>query len=121
MNFIVENWYFIIVAVAVGCCIGVAVARCLGLPRSDQLEKVKEWLLLACTKAEAELGSGTGKLKLPYVYDMFLAKFPWLSKLISFATFAGLVDDALVKMRKLLSENDAAKALVESTEVKISE
>ena len=121
MNFIVENWYFIIVAVAVGVCIGVAVVRFLGLPRSEQIEKVQEWLLLACTKAEAELGSGTGKLKLPYVYDLFVTKFPWLSKAISFTTFSGLVDEALVKMRKLLAENNAAKALVESTEVKISE
>ena len=47
-------------------------------PHTEQLKSVKEWMLFAVTKAEKELGSGTGKLKLRYVYDMFIAKFPWL-------------------------------------------
>ena len=47
------------------------------------LNKVREWLLYAVTKAEKELGAGTGKLKLRYVYDMFVARFEWLSMMLS--------------------------------------
>ncbi|MFR6482019.1 MAG: hypothetical protein ACLUPD_10785 [Anaerotignum faecicola] len=47
---------------------------------AEQREKVKEWLLLAVTEAEKELGSGTGQLKLRYVYDLFLRRFPAVAK-----------------------------------------
>ena len=57
------------------------------MPTNEQLKKVKEWLLWAVAEAEKELGSGTGQLKLRYVYDMFIVKFPSLAKIISFETF----------------------------------
>ena len=75
------------------------------LPKAEQLEKVKQWLLIAVTEAEKALGSGTGKLKLAYVYDLFVAKFPWLVKIISFETFSSLVDEVLDDMRKLIDTN----------------
>jgi hypothetical protein len=71
------------------------------------LETMKEWLIYATTLAEKELGSGTGVLKLRYVYDMFLTKFPLFSKLISFETFSEFVDNALVNMRNILEVNSA--------------
>lgn len=121
MDFLVNNWYLLLAAIAAGFVIAIAVMRFANLPRSEQIEKISQWLILACTKAEAELGAGTGKLKLPYVYDMFVTKFPWLSRIITFERFSCLVDEALVKMRKLLEDNAAAKALVDKSEVKISE
>lgn len=45
------------------------------MPSDKQLNKVREWLLYAVTKAEKELGGGTGQIKLRYVYDMFVARF----------------------------------------------
>ena len=83
------------------------------MPRGAQLKKVREWLLLAVTQAEKELGSKTGKLKLRTVYDAFLTKFPWLAPVISFDRFSELVDDALEEMRDMLDKNEAVKALVE--------
>lgn len=74
--------------------------------------KVREWLLYAVTLAEKDYGSGTGQIKLRAVYDMFLTKYPKLSIFVSFETFSGWVDIALEKMRKMLAENPAAKALV---------
>ena len=47
-------------------------------------KKVKEWLIFACIQAEKTLGSGTGKLKLRTVYDMFINQFPFMNVLISF-------------------------------------
>ena len=66
--------------------------------------------------AEKELGGGTGKLKLRYVYDLFLTKFSWLAKIISFEQFSELVDEALEEMKLLLNTNEQIAAIVENTE-----
>ena len=112
MNFIVEYWYIIVALAVVVAGAGIAVIWFLGLPRGAQLKKVREWLLLAVTQAEKELGSKTGKLKLRTVYDAFLTKFPWLAPVISFDRFSELVDDALEEMRDMLDKNEAVKAFV---------
>lgn len=83
MKFIVENWFVIVAIAAVGGSIGYAIYSFVKMPSDKQLNKVREWLLYAVTKAEKELGAGTGKLKLRYVYDMFVARFEWLAKVIT--------------------------------------
>lgn len=75
------------------------------LDKKKRIEVLKEWLLLAVIQAEKELGNGTGQVKLRFVYDLFLEKFTWLSRIISFETFSILVDDALDKMRFMLAAN----------------
>lgn len=117
MEFFIDNWHIFVAVIAVLVAIGITVYRFFGLPTDKQLSKVREWLLYAVTKAEAELGGGTGKLKLRQVYDMFLSKFPWLAKVVPFALFSEMVDDALEEMRKMLAENKAVKALVEGGDI----
>ena len=85
------------------------------LPREEQFEQIKGWLLGAVTLAEAQYGSGTGKIKLSVVYDAFVEKLPWLAQIISFDRFGELVDDALVEMRNLLESNKNIAAIVEDT------
>lgn len=87
-----------------------------GKQLSEQLLKVREWLLWAVTNAEKELGGGTGALKLRQVYDMFLQRFPTVAEKITFSVFSNLVDDVLVVMRKMLENNQAVKALVGADE-----
>jgi hypothetical protein len=112
MSFIVENWYIIVAAIAI-VAVGVAAAvRFLKQPSDEQLDKVREWLLYATTLAEKELGGGTGKLKLRYVYGLFVDKFTWVAKVISFETFSELVDEALGQMNKLLTSNTAVQLYV---------
>ena len=82
MNFFINNWYLIVAGAAVLAGAGYSVYVFVKRPHTEQLKSVKEWMLFAVTKAEKELGSGTGKLKLRYVYDMFIAKFPWLGKVV---------------------------------------
>lgn len=82
------------------------------MPLEKQLDKVRKWLLYAVTKAEQELGSGTGQIKLCYVYDMFVTRFTWLVKVISFEMFSTMVDEALSKMKSMLESNKAMQALV---------
>lgn len=75
------------------------------LSKERQIEIVKEWLLLAVIQAEKELGSGTGQVKLRYVYDMFIKRFKLLSKIITFEQFSQLVDEALDIMRSMITNN----------------
>lgn len=113
MKALVENWHLIVAAAAVLTMAGYTVCVFVKRPTSAQIKSVKEWLLYAVTKAEKALGSGTGQLKLRYVYDMFIDKFPYLSGIITFYMFSGLVDDALDDMRHLLETNNAVRNYVE--------
>lgn len=116
MDFIVDNWYVIVLAIA-AIIIGIfAINKFFRKNINEQIDKVKEWLLYATTLAEKELGSGTGKLKLRYVYDMFASKFPWLVKIVSFESFSKLVDEVLVEMNELLSSNSAVKKYVSESD-----
>ena len=116
ITFIMENWYLFVGIGAGFAVIGLAIGKFLSLPTATQIEKAKEWMLFAVTKAEAELGSGTGQLKLRLVYDMFVERFPWLAKAVSFDTVSAWVDEALDDMREMLRMNDAVKELVGADE-----
>lgn len=86
--------------------IALGVSAFLFLPRKTQIQKFKEWLLYACTMAEDQFGSGTGEIKLRYVYDLFISKFPFLSKIISFQKFSEYVDEVLLKMKESIKNNN---------------
>lgn len=112
MMWLMENW-FLCVALAMAVCVAVMAAyRFLGMPRAKQIDAIKEWLLWACMEAEKELGSGTGQLKLRYVWDLFIARFPAVAKVVSFDVFSGWVDGALEEMRQLLTQNKAIREVV---------
>lgn len=65
----------------------------------------KNWLVWAVSEAEKVLGSGTGQLKLRLVYDMAVARFPILAKLIPFKLFSNMVDAALKIMNEMIKNN----------------
>ena len=109
MKYIVENWFVIVGLIAVLAAGGYAVYVFVKMPSDKQLNKVREWLLYAVTKAEKELGGGTGQIKLRYVYDMFVARFAWLARVISFEAFSMM---ALERMKKMLESNKAMQTLV---------
>lgn len=112
MEFISENWAFIVSAIAAVIVGVVFTIRFFKSSREEQIKKIREWLVYATTIAEKELGGGTGQLKLRQVYDMFVDKFTWMAKIISFDKFSELVDDALSDMNKLLETNTAVSAFV---------
>lgn len=115
MKALIEYWPLLVALFATIFVGGYALYVFIKRPTNEQIGKVKEWLLLAVTEAEKELGGGTGQLKLRYVYDMFLAKFPYLAQVIPFSSFSGLVDEALEKFRKMLETNTAIKEYVSPT------
>lgn len=85
------------------------------MPQAEQLVAVKEWLLWAVAEAEKLYGSGTGALKLRYVYDLFLSRFGALEELISFDDFSKMVDEALNGFRELIKTNEKINNYVEKS------
>lgn len=116
INFLAENWFLLVVAVCSVCVAVYFIMSFFTLPTDTQIQKVRQWLLYAVALAEKELGSGTGQLKLRYVYDLFLTKFPSLSKMVSFELFSSLVDEVLVEFNHLISTNNNIKTLIEEKE-----
>ena len=112
MDFIVNYWFQIVILLALIAFVGVVVWRFLMLPRAEQIEAVKEWLLGVVTDAERDLGGGTGALKLRRVYDLFVARFPWLAKVVPFSVFKVWVDEALVVMHEMLAQNEKVNSYV---------
>ena len=90
-------------------------------PTAEQLATVKSWLLYACTEAEKELGSGTGSVKLAYVFDKFQGKFGDISKFISYDEFSNMVDDVLEKFKNMLASNTSLQGYVNGTATKESD
>ena len=114
MNFISEYWPILIAAL---CVIGwgtSAIWSFTTLPTSQQLTKVEEWAVYAVTLAEKELGSGTGKLKLRMCFDMFLERFPWLAKVISFEQFTQIIEYALKEAKVMWETNNHVKSIMEA-------
>lgn len=112
MELIIDYWYIILAAMmAVAVCIVYAV-RFRQKSSAEQLDKVREWLLFAVCEAEKLFGSNTGQIKLRYVYDLFVSKFPWMAEIVSFEFFSRLVDDALEEMREMLDRNEAVAEYV---------
>jgi hypothetical protein len=98
----------IIIVMGVIGLIGIAIAALyyfMTLSKDKQIQMVKNWLLLAVVEAEKALGSGTGQLKLRYVYDLFITRFKYLSLVISFSQFSMLVDEALDTMKDMIANN----------------
>lgn len=107
-----NNWYLIVAAIAIIVVIGIAIYNFILLPKGEKLKRIKQWLLWAVTQAEKMFGSQTGQLKLRYVYDLFITRFPFISKFVTFEKFSQFVDQALEKMRKLLESNARVQAYV---------
>lgn len=101
----IEDIAVIIGILAVIAVISYSIYRFIKLEKAKQLEIIMEWLTYAVMRAEKELGSGTGQLKLRYVYDLFLNKFKFLAKIITFKQFSYLVDEALDVMRTMITNN----------------
>lgn len=113
MKWIIDNWSLLVV---LACIIGLGIVyakKFMNLPSEEQLTKVKEWLLFAVIQAEKELGAKTGQIKLRYVYDLFLSKFPALVNIVTFEQFSMLVDEALEQMKHLMQTNSNARYYIQ--------
>ena len=115
MEWFMDNWYIIVAILAgIATLIGAVIAF-FKLPVAAQKERIKQWLLWAVSLAEQKFGGGTGQLKLREVYDKFITKFPFISKIISFQTFSNLVDEALVDMKEMLEKNNNINDIISNS------
>jgi hypothetical protein len=116
MMFLAENWAMLIVVMSFLIIDIIEIRNFFGLSTKAQKTKVTEWLLYAVIEAEKIFGSKTGTLKLRYVYDKFIDKFPAVARVIAFETFSIWVDEALVKMKDVLSKNTAIEEYTKEAE-----
>ena len=112
LDFLMTNWQWIAGIIIIIIAAIITLIKFDKKTRDEQIHQVKEWLLYAVMEAEKELGSGTGVLKLRFVYDMFITKFPLLVALIPFSTISSFVDEALDKFKKLLATTPELQAYV---------
>lgn len=77
-----------------------------------QKKRIKEWMLWAVSKAEIYLGTGTGKIKLRFVYDMFISRFKFISVFMTFDRFSKMVDSALDSLKELMDKDIDVELLV---------
>lgn len=73
---------------------------------------IQKLLVYICLEAEKRFGSKTGQIKLRFVYDWFMGKFPFMSALISFEEFSKMVDKALEEMEHLINTNMAVYSYI---------
>jgi hypothetical protein len=106
-----DNWFLIIAFIAVISVVSVKIYKWCKMPNKEQMRQVQEWLLYAVAKAEENLGCGTGELKLRYVYDMFVTKFPAIAIFVNFDDFCIMVEEALTKFKELLANNTSISAM----------
>lgn len=118
MEWLVSNWFLIIVLIAVLIFVISWIRDFIRKPPEMQIENIKEWLKYACFEAEMALGSGTGQLKLRMVYNLAIKNFSFLSKIISFEVFSRWVDEALEWVNKQLDSNPNVKNLLNGGDVK---
>lgn len=117
INFIKDYWSLALLIIA-GVTIGFIYARnFLKKPSEVQLKSIRAWLLSAVTLAEKEFGSGTGAVKLSYVYSLFIEKFPYFANMISFDFFSTLVDEVLDRFRNILKSNNNLQSYVNAAPV----
>lgn len=82
-----------------------------------QFKSFKDWLVWGVSQAEAYLGSGVGQLKLQYVYNLSIERFPFITKIITFNMFSNFVDAALVKMREMIDNNEKIKNILSDAKI----
>lgn len=116
IELLIANWQIILGALIIIIAAIYTFIRFNKKSVQEQIDQVKEWLLYAVMAAEKELGSGTGTIKLRYVYDMFVTKFPLMVALIPFSTFSAFVDEALDKFKDLLATSPQLQLYVQQQE-----
>ena len=102
MKWIIDNWSLLVIIVGV-----IAYFIITGK------QGIIQALVYMTGRAEKELGSKTGQMKLRLVYNMFVEKYPVLSKIIPFKVFSNWVDIALAQLKNMIQENTNIKYYIQ--------
>ena len=84
-------------------------------PKDEQFEDLEYWLRKLIWEAEGYFGSKTGQIKLAYVYNLAVSKFPWIAAVMTFEEFnEKYIQGGLEWLEKQLRENPKARDLMRS-------
>ncbi len=81
-----------------------------------RFDAFRHWLVYAVSESESVFGSGTGKLKLRYAYNLAVKAFPVIAKLVPWNMFSKLVDEALEIMHEMAEHNENISAALNGKE-----
>ena len=118
LTFIATYWLELLIGCILLGALGTGIYKFSKLPIDKKYSRIRAWLLYIVTQAEKDWGSGTGPIKLSQVYDMFVARYPFIKTFISLETFDKLVDNALDEMRELLEKKEVLIAVTGTKEAK---
>ncbi len=88
--------------ILITCLVSLVAALIVFIAIRSRKITITDWILLAVSEAEKQLGSGTGRQKLKRVYLWFTECFPVASYFVSFDIFSEWVDAALEIMERVL-------------------
>lgn len=100
----IDNWYLIVTFICAIILAIIKIVEFIGYPTAKKKQEIKDRILSYVTRAELELGSKTGELKLSQVYDEFCLNFPYVKKWISYEKFSDMVIEVLPTMRDILEK-----------------
>lgn len=113
IQFLENNWGILLLIILLIFRIVIDIVNFNKLPKGEQYQRIRGWLLQAVILAEKEFGSGTGSLKLSTVYAEFCKQLPWIAQVVPFELFSLYVDDALEEMKNMLKSNKKLAEFVE--------
>lgn len=120
INFIADNWTFIVTVLS---CLYLGYVRLKKWNALSEEEKIdtalkilREQMLSYVTEAEKDFGSGTGTVKRSEVIKKIYKDYPILNKVVNqenlIKTLDEYINDSLVELRKLLEDNEKFKELI---------
>ena len=116
-EFLGNYWYLIITALSIIVIAIISIINFMKQNPEERLKSVKQWAIYACALAESHLGSGTGQLKMRETYNMFLQTFPSLAEKISYNTYKGIAEEALVEFKEMLKTNPNVQNVVTQEQI----
>ena len=112
MEFLKGYLPIITIAIIVFSLAAIYVVDMMKKPKEEQLKELEKFLRYLVWQAEEYFGSKTGQLKLAFVYNMAVEKFPWIAEVMTYEEFdQKYVKGALAWLKKQLEENPAIKKL----------
>ena len=107
INFIIENWDFILLIIAAVVCVVLVVFK-------GNKSVIMRMLFALVTEAEKEYGGGTGALKLASVLAKIYPKLPTIIKaFVSADRLIEWVEEALIKAKEVWASSVAVAAYIE--------
>lgn len=105
LNWLIENWFLIVIFL---CFFGKSIINTINfllMEPNKRLLLIRENILNLVLKAEEQLGSKTGELKLKLVISSFYKKYPIARFIISETKLRNIIEESVTEMKNILKKN----------------